>query len=80
MKFENIDLRKADSLVREIESIVTKYNMSYIEAILHYCDMHSIDEEMVAQYIVGPLKQKVAEEASDLHLIEGESKTTELAF
>jgi len=77
-QLENIDLRRADSMVKEIESIVTKYNMTYVEGLLHYMDLHSIDEEQVAQYVVGPLRAKIAKEASDLHLIVGEDEVTEL--
>ena len=48
----NLDLNKADSFVKEIEIIVDKYNMDYMEAILYYCDIHSIDEDYVAHFVV----------------------------
>jgi len=70
MNQSNLDLNKADVFIKEIEGMKTKFSMSYIEAILHYCDMHSIDEEQIAQYVVGPLKEYVSVEAHDLNLVD----------
>tara|TARA_B100000085_G_C18541093_1_gene511962 strand:+ start:878 stop:1114 length:237 start_codon:yes stop_codon:yes gene_type:complete len=65
----NLDLNKADSFVKEIEIIVDKYNMDYLEAILYYCDIHSMEEDQIAQFVVGPLKERLAKEARSLNLI-----------
>ena len=70
MNQSNLDLNKADVFIKEIEGMVQKFSMSYIEAILYYCDMHSIDEEQIAQYVVGPLKEYVSGEAHDLNLVD----------
>ena len=65
----NLDLNKADSFVKEIEIIVDKYSMNYLEAILYYCDIHSMDEDQIAQFVVGPLKERLAKEERSLNLI-----------
>tara|TARA_B100002019_G_C21062428_1_gene494773 strand:+ start:414 stop:650 length:237 start_codon:yes stop_codon:yes gene_type:complete len=65
----NLDLNKADTFVREIENIKEKYSMDYLEALLYYCDIHSLEEEQIAQFVVGPLKERVAKEARSMNLI-----------
>ena len=65
----NLDLKKTDTFVREIENIKNKYSMDYLEALIYYCDIHSLEEDQVAQFVVGPLKERLAKEALSLHLI-----------
>ena len=65
----NLDLNKADTFVREIENIKEKYSMDYLEALLYYCDIHSLEEEQIAQFVVGPLKERLAKEARSMNLI-----------
>tara|TARA_B100000085_G_scaffold85289_1_gene76902 strand:+ start:751 stop:987 length:237 start_codon:yes stop_codon:yes gene_type:complete len=65
----NLDLNKADTFVREIENIKEKYAMDYLEALLYYCDIHSLEEEQIAQFVVGPLKERLAKEARSMNLI-----------
>ena len=72
----NLDLNKADTFVKEIENIVDKYSMGYLEAILYYCDIHALEEDQVAQYVVGPLKQRLATEAKSLNLISKKNATS----
>jgi len=68
----NLDLNKADTFVREIENIKDKYSMDYLEALLYYCDIHSLEEDQIAQFVVGPLKEKLAKEARSLNMISRE--------
>jgi len=65
----NLDLKKTDTFVREIENIKNKYSMDYLEALIYYCDIHSLEEDQIAQFVVGPLKERLAKEALSLHLI-----------
>ena len=65
----NLDLNKADTFVREIENIKDKYSMDYLEALLYYCDIHSLEEEQIAHLVVRPLKERLAKEAQSLNLI-----------
>ena len=55
--------------MREIENIKNKYSMDYLEALIYYCDIHSLEEDQIAQFVVGPLKERLAKEALSLHLI-----------
>ena len=44
--------------------------MSYMDAILHYCDENKIDPAEVGKYISKSLKEKITIEAQGLNLIE----------
>ena len=44
---------------QDIESIVSKDSMSYIDAIVYYCDKNAIDLESVPKLISKPLKEKL---------------------
>ena len=45
-------------------------DMSYMDAILHYCDENKIDPAEVGRYISKSLKEKITIEAQGLNLIE----------
>ena len=45
-------------------------DMSYMDAILHYCDENKIDPAEVGKYISKSLKEKITLEAQGLNLIE----------
>ena len=45
-------------------------DMSYMDAILHYCDENKIDPAEVGKYISKSLKEKITIEAQGLNLIE----------
>jgi hypothetical protein len=52
-----------------IEKLVNFTKMTYIDAVLHYCEEHKLEPEMAGKMINGKLKQNIQEEAEDLHLI-----------
>ena len=45
-------------------------DMSYMDAILHYCDENKIDPAEVGRYISKSLKEKITIEAQCLNLID----------
>ncbi len=45
-------------------------DMTYMDAILHYCDENKIDPAEVGKYISKSLKEKITIEAQGLNLIE----------
>tara|TARA_B100000941_G_scaffold222760_1_gene165041 strand:- start:1262 stop:1474 length:213 start_codon:yes stop_codon:yes gene_type:complete len=45
-------------------------DMTYMDAILHYCDKNKIDPAEVGKYISKSLKEKITIEAQGLNLIE----------
>ena len=60
---------------QEIESLVIKNaDMNYIDAIVHFCDMNSIDVETVPKLISKPLKEKLKYEAMELNFLKRTSR------
>ena len=60
---------------QEIEHLV-QYNedMSYIDAIIHFCEKNSIDVESVPKLISKPLKEKIKYEAMELNFLRKTSR------
>lgn len=52
-----------------IEEAVTKYRLSYMDAVIHVCDDNEIDLEDVGRFINPTLKEKIAAEASRLNFL-----------
>ena len=57
-----------------IEQLVQKTKMTYIDAIMHYCEENKLEPETAGKMVGGKLKQLVQDEAEDLHLIPKTSK------
>jgi hypothetical protein len=54
----------------EIESIAHKNNgMSYIDAIVHFCEKNNVELESIPKLISKPLKEKLKCEAMELNLL-----------
>ncbi len=60
--------------MENIESLVQKTRMSYIDAVMHYCDENKLEPETAGKMIGGKLKQNIQDEAENLHLIQRTSK------
>ena len=60
--------------MENIESLVQKTKMSYIDAVMYYCEENKLEPETAGKMIGGKLKQNIQDEAEDLHLIERTSK------
>ena len=60
--------------MENIENLVQKTNMTYIDAVMHYCEENKLEPETAGKMIGGKLKQNIQDEAEDLHLIERTSK------
>ena len=60
---------------QEIESLVHENEgMSYIDAIIHFCEQQSIDVESVRKLISKPLKEKLKYEAMELNFLKKSSR------
>lgn len=58
----------------EVETLVNSDSMSYIDAIIHYCDSNDIELETVPKLISKPLKEKLKHEAQQLNFIKKTSR------
>ena len=60
---------------QEIETLVLKNkSMTYIDAIVHFCDQNSIEVESVSKLITKPLKEKIKYEAMELNFLKRTSR------
>ena len=66
-----------NKFAKTIEEIVRHKNLSYIDAILYFCENNNVDEEDVKKFVSGPIKSKVEAEAMKLNFL---PKGNELPF
>jgi hypothetical protein len=60
---------------QEIENLVQiNEDMSYIDAIIHFCELNGIDVESVPKLISKPLKDKIKYEAMELNFLKKTSR------
>tara|TARA_B000000532_G_C18504423_1_gene250292 strand:+ start:37 stop:324 length:288 start_codon:yes stop_codon:yes gene_type:complete len=59
---------------QDIESVVSKDNMSYIDAIIFYCEKNAIELESVPKLLSKPLKEKLKWEATELNFLKKTSR------
>ena len=60
---------------QEVEKIaVTNENMTYIDSVLHLCDLNEIEVESVSKLISKPLKEKLKYEAQQLNFMKKTSR------
>jgi hypothetical protein len=60
---------------QEIETLVqVNEDMSYIDAIIHFCENNNIDLESVPKLISKPLKEKIKYEAMELNFLKKTSR------
>ena len=57
-----------------IEELVQRTKMTYIDAVVHYCEENKLEPETAGQMVAGKLKQQIQEEAESLHLVQKTSK------
>jgi hypothetical protein len=62
-----------EKFASDIEALVLKTNMNYIDAIVLYCEQQGIEIESVGKLISKPLKEKVKFDATELNYLK---KTT----
>ena len=60
---------------QEIENVVTNNeDMSYIDAVVYFCEQNNIDVESVPKLISKPLKEKIKYEAQELNFLKRSSR------
>ena len=62
-----------DKFAQEIEALVLKTQMNYIDAIVEYCTENSIELDTVNKLVSKPLKEKIKYDAQELNFLK---KTT----
>ena len=69
-----IKMNNSMIFMENIEELVQRTNMTYIDAIVHYCEENKLEPETAGKMVGGKLKQHIQDEAEDLHLIPKISK------
>ena len=62
-----------DKFAEDVEQIVLRTKMNYIDAIVEYCEENSIELDTVGKLISKPLKEKIKFDAMELNFLK---KTT----
>lgn len=63
-----------DKFTKDIESLVLETKMSYIDAIVQYCEDNNIEVESVNKLVSKPLKEKIRWEATELNYLKKTSR------
>ncbi len=71
---ENLKIAKlisTDKFYKEIETLVKKHRLSYIDAVVHYCDRNEIEIEVAASMIKSNyrIKSYVQNEGEELNFL-----------
>jgi len=56
-----------------VEELVIVKKLSYIDAIIHFCQLNHLEPDSVKGLITPPLKEKIKAEAIDLRFLKNES-------
>lgn len=59
---------------QEVEKLVVQESVSYIDAIIIFCEINKIDLESVPKLLSKPLKEKIKFEAMELNFLKKTSK------
>jgi len=62
-----------EKFAEEIESLVLRTQMNYIDAIVEYCEINNIEVDTIGKMISKPLKEKIKYDAMELNFLK---KTT----
>tara|TARA_S200000501_G_scaffold354305_1_gene374866 strand:+ start:2694 stop:2954 length:261 start_codon:yes stop_codon:yes gene_type:complete len=58
----------------EIEKIVAKDELNYIDAICHYCEINGLEVDSIAKLISKPLKERLKWDATRLNFMKPTSR------
>jgi len=70
----SIKMNNSIRFMANIEELAQRTKMTYIDAVIHYCEENKLEVQAAGQMVGGKLKQCIQEEAEDLNLIERTSK------
>jgi len=73
-----IDHDKIIKMNQDIEELVYQNDVSYIDAILTYCEDNTMEYEVVSAQLSGMIHEKVRKEAIELKMLKPEEKINEL--
>jgi hypothetical protein len=57
-----------------IQNIVNQKNISYMEAVVHHCELTGFEVELAASLLTAPIKAKIGDEAQELNMMKKVNK------
>jgi hypothetical protein len=64
-----LNVHNAEVFAKHIELLVKTLHISYMDAIIRFCDERQIEPESVAPFISAKMKDCIAQEGRALHLL-----------
>ncbi|NBV27782.1 hypothetical protein EBS02_02015 [bacterium] len=64
----------SDKFSQKVETLVKQYNITYIDAIIQFCEDNSLEIESVPKLMTKPLKEKLKCEAIQLNFLKKTSR------
>lgn len=65
----SLQVQSSNEFYIKIQELVEETKLSYMDAVLHYCDQNGMEPETAAQLINGKLKAQIREEAEELNFL-----------
>ena len=65
----SLEIQTSSDFYTKIQALVNKTNLTYMDAILHYCDMNEMEPETAAALVNTKLKAQIREEAENLNFL-----------
>ena len=62
-----LQTQTSNEFYQKINQLVDDTKLSYMDAILHYCDQNGMEPETAAQLVNAKLKAQIREEAEELN-------------
>jgi len=69
MNLEELAVMTPKKFAMKIEEIVSKGGITYMDAILDYCEKHQMEPDAIAPLISKPLKEKIEADARELNYL-----------
>lgn len=69
MKLEELAVMTPKKFAIQIEEIVSKGGVSYMDAILDYCEKNQMEPDTIGPLISKPLKEKLEADARELNFL-----------
>ena len=65
----SLQVQSSNEFYIKIQELVEETKLSYMDAVLHYCDQNGMEPETAAQLINGKLKAQIREVAEELNFL-----------
>jgi hypothetical protein len=69
MNLEELAVMTPKKFAMKIEEIVSKGGITYMDAILDYCEKNQMEPDAIAPLISKPLKEKIEADARELNFL-----------